>query len=170
MSGRFPADSVVDRGAQAVEVCGGSQRASADLLLGSRVAYIDRLPDNVIFHTAAKIRSVAPVNEVYAAIPAQKTVDRADVAMNIAAAVDRLQDFQRTLHDIERKSKGHTSAEAVHIFFTGHAFKIFLDEVEGIIFLKCVEAAGNTGDAAEQIQHLCLSAHLHQAPGQLFLA
>ena len=48
LSGRFPADSVVDRGAQAVEVCGGSQRASADLLLGSRVAYIDRLPDNVI--------------------------------------------------------------------------------------------------------------------------
>ena len=90
--------------------------------------------------------------------------------MDKPAAVDRLQDLQSALHDIERQGEGHAAAEAVHIFFAGHAFEIFLDEIEGVVFLESAEAAGNTGDTAEEIQHLRLPAHLHQAPGQLFLA
>ena len=114
LSGRFSADGVVDRSTQTVEVCGRGQRAAADLLLGSRIAYVDRLPDYVVFHTAAQIRGVAPIDEVNAAVPAKETVDGADVTVDITAAVDRLQDLQGTLHNIERQREGHAAAEAVH--------------------------------------------------------
>ena len=170
LSGRFSADSVVYRGAQTVEVCGRGQGAAADLLFGGRIAYIDCLPDYVIFHTAAQIHGVAPVDEINAAVPAQETVDRTDVTVDIAPAVYCLKDLKGALHYIERQGKGHAAAEAVHVFFTGHAFEIFLDEIEGVVLLKGVKDAGNAGDAAEQLQHLRLPAHLHQASGKLFLA
>ena len=166
---RVSADCLIDGRAQAVDVSGGSERAAADLLFGSRVAHIDGLPDYVVLHAASQVGGVAPVNETDAPISAQKAVDGADIAVDVAAGVDLVQDLQRSLHDVKRQGKGKTAAEAVHIFLAGHALKVFFDQIEGPVLLKRLNQVGDAGDIAEEVEHLRFPAHLHQAAGELLL-
>ena len=166
---RVPADSLIDGRAQAVDVSGGSERAAADLLFGSRIAHIDGLPDYVVLHAASQVGGVAPVNETDVPIAAQKAVDGADIAVDVAAGVDLAQNLQCTLHNIKRQGKGETAAEAVHIFLAGHALEVFFDQIESPVLLKRFDQVGNAGDIAEEVEHLRFPAHLHQTAGELLL-
>ena len=62
----------------------------ADLLLRCGVLNIDGLPDHMVFHTALKVDGIAPVDQVDAAVAAQKAVDGTDIAVDIASGMGLL--------------------------------------------------------------------------------